>query len=189
MQITQDKFVGITYTLTVEGKVADQATAERPLEFIFGMGMLLPKFEEYLEGKTEGDSFKFTLSAAEGYGERIDGNVVDLPKNIFMVDGKVVEAALTVGNMLPMSDSNGNRLMGMVAKVGEDTITMDFNHPMAGKTLNFEGTVVAVRDSTEEDNKRFFGPSEGCGCGCHHGDGGCDGDCDCGECGCGGCGE
>jgi len=185
MQISNDKFVGITYTLTVDGKVADQATAERPLEFLFGMGMLLPKFEEYLEGKIEGDSFKFTLSPEEGYGKRIETNVVDLPKSIFMVDGKVVEAALTVGNMLPMSDANGNRLMGMVAAIGEDTIRMDFNHPMADKTLNFEGTVVTVRDSTEEDNKRFFGPSEGCGCGCHQGEGcncNCSGDCANGGC-------
>ncbi len=187
MIIGNEKFVGITYVLTVDGKVEDQATAERPLEFLFGMGMLLPKFEEYLLGKTTGDTFKFTLSPAEGYGERNEGNVVDLPKEIFMVDGKVVSDALQIGTILPMADSAGNQLMGKVVGVKDEAITMDFNHPMAGKTLNFEGTIVTVRDATEQDNARFFGGGGGCGCNCG-GDSGCLEGCSCGDgCKCGGC--
>lgn len=189
MKVANNKVTAISYELTVEGKVADKASADKPLEYIHGTGMLLPKFEMELEGKEEGDSFAFTLTPEEGYGQVDPRYVVEIPKTAFMVEGMLREDLLKEGNVIPMMNSDGHVVQGTVAGIGEDTVKMDFNHPMAGKTLNFEGTVVAVRDSTEEDNKRFFGPSEGCGCGCHHGDGGCDGDCDCGECGCGGCGE
>ena len=102
--------------------------------------------------------------------------VVELPKHLFMIDGKVNEDLLKVGNMLPMMDNDGNRLMGLVKAINDEVVTMDFNHPMAGKTLNFEGEVVGVRDSRPEDFHQC-----GCGCGCEGGD--CEDGCDSG-CGC-----
>ena len=69
MKISENKFVSLAYTLTVDGQVADQATADRPLEFVYGVGMLLPKFEEFIAGKEVGDKFEFVLTPAEGYGE------------------------------------------------------------------------------------------------------------------------
>lgn len=69
MKISENKFVSLAYTLTVDGQVADQATAERPLEFVYGVGMLLPKFEEFIAGKEAGEKFEFVLTPAEGYGE------------------------------------------------------------------------------------------------------------------------
>ncbi|MEG2319966.1 MAG: FKBP-type peptidyl-prolyl cis-trans isomerase, partial [Mucinivorans sp.] len=148
MKIAEKTFVGLTYTLTVDGAVADQATAERPLEFLFGIGMLLPEFEKNIDGKEVGQSFKFTLSPENGYGVTNPEAVVELPKDIFMVDGKVVEEATTIGSVLPMGDNQGNRMMGKVISVGDNSITMDFNHPMAGKVLNFEGQVVSIREAT-----------------------------------------
>ncbi|MEF9949869.1 MAG: peptidylprolyl isomerase [Mucinivorans sp.] len=177
MKIKENQFVSLAYELSVDGKIVDSAKADKPLDFIFGMGMLLPAFEAQLDGKVVGDDFAFTLTAEEGYGAINEAAVVELPKDIFMVDGVVAEDLLTVGNTLPMGDNQGNRMMGVIKEVGPDVVTMDFNHPMAGKTLNFSGSVVAVRDSTEEDAAKFFAPSgEGCSCGsdCHCGD-----DCDC----------
>ena len=187
MKVEKNKMVAVNYTLTVDGQVADQSRPGQPLEFICGTGMLLPKFEEAIDGKEPGEKVAFTLQPADGYGEFIAEAVVDLPKSIFMVDGKLAEDILFVGSQVPMSDSQGNRMMGVIREVADETVKMDFNHPMAGKVLNFEVEVVSVRDVTPED----LMAKGGCGCGCDHE--GCHEGCDCGDehhesgCGCGCC--
>ena len=181
MKIAQNKFVSIAYILTVDGGQVENVTADAPLEFVFGAGFLLPSFESNLEGLGQGEKFAFTLPAAEAYGEIIPEAVVELPKSVFMIDGAIEEGLLELGNQLPMSDNQGNRMMGTVKAVGDESVTMDFNHPMAGKTLNFHGEVVGVREATPEDL-----PQAGCSCGCDHEDcsSDCDSDCKSG-CGCG----
>ena len=182
MQVAQNKMVAVDYKLTVDGQIADQSRPGQPLEFIFGTGMLLPKFEAAIEGKEPGEKVAFTLEAKDGYGEVIAEAIVELPKTIFMVDGKVVEDILFEGSQIPMADAQGNRMMGLVKAVSEETVTMDFNHPMAGKTLNFEVEVISVRDVTPEDLQGS------CSCGHCGGDceEGCGGEhhegCDCGHC-------
>jgi len=179
MKVEQNKMVGVDYKLTVDGQVADQSRPGQPLEFICGTGMLLPKFEEAILGREPGEKVAFTLEPKDGYGEQIAEAIVDLPKNIFMVDGKLAEDILFVGSQVPMSDAKGNRMTGIVKEVGEETVKMDFNHPMAGKTLHFEVEVVSVRDVTPEDLQGH------CSCGC--GDHGCD--CEDGDCGHGHCSD
>ena len=173
--------VSVNYTLTVDGAVADKSAEGKPLQFICGTGMLLPKFEGAIMGKEPGDKVSFTLEPKDGYGEIEPQAIVELPKTIFMVDGKIAEEILFVGNIIPMANAEGYRMNGVVKAVGEENVTMDFNHPMAGKTLNFEVTVVEVRDVTPED----LASQGGCGCGeC----GGSCGEHECGEgCECGGC--
>ena len=179
MKVEKNKMVAVNYTLTVDGQIADRSRPGQPLEFICGTGMLLPKFEAAIDGKEPGDKVSFTLEPRDGYGELMPEAVVDIPKEVFMVDGKLAEDILFVGSQVPMSDSHGNRMMGIVREVGEQTVKMDFNHPMAGKTLNFDVEVVSVRDVTPED----LAPKGGCGCGCEHD--GCEHD-GCGD-GCGHC--
>ena len=178
MKVENTKFVAVNYTLTVDGQIADQNPEGQPLEFVCGAGMLLPKFEGALIGKEPGDKVSFTLEPKDGYGELIPEAIVELPKTIFMIDGKVVEEMLFVGNVVPMSDAEGHRMNGIIKEVKEDTILMDFNHPMAGKTLNFDVEVVSVRDVTPEDLQG----SCGCGCGEGCGDHECGEGCDCGSC-------
>ncbi len=168
MKITENTFVSLDYKLEVDGKIADQSQPGQPLKFAFGMGMLLPKFEAAIAGLEPGQEFKFTLSPADGYGEIIKEAIVELPKEVFTINGEVEEGLLTVGNMIPMADASGNRLMGRVAAVAGDKVTMDFNHPMAGNTLNFSGRIVDVREVTPEDLQGFAG---GGGGGCDCGDG------------------
>lgn len=180
MKVEQNKMVAVDYKLTVDGQIADQSMPGQPLEFIFGTGMLLPKFEEAILGKEPGEKVAFTLAPADGYGELHPEAIVDLPKTIFMVDGKLAEDILFVGSQVPMADAQGNRMIGTIREVAEETVKMDFNHPMAGKTLNFEVEVVSVRDVTPED----LAPKGGCSCGCDEcGGGECgEGGCDCGSC-------
>lgn len=165
--------------MTVDGRVAETVTAEQPLEFIFGTGHLIPKFEENVSGLKKGDRFAFTLDSGEAYGEIIPEAVVDLPIDLFMIDGQLDESLLTIGNVLPMTDNEGNRLMGVVKAVADDKVTMDFNHPMAGKTLNFEGEVTGVRDATAEDYLKDE-MAGGCGCDdCGDEQGDCSSGCGC----------
>ena len=122
MKVAQNKFVSVDYKLTVDGQIADQSSEGHPLEFIFGTGMLLPKFEAAILGKEVGDKVSFTLEPKDGYGELIEEAIVDLPKNIFMIDGKLAEELLFVGNQIPMSDNQGNRMLGTVREVFFDPV-------------------------------------------------------------------
>ncbi|MDR0431432.1 MAG: peptidylprolyl isomerase [Tannerellaceae bacterium] len=184
MKITNNKLVSVTYDLNVgEGdqlELMERATTEVPLKFIYGTGMMLPAFEDALEGLHVGDSFKFTLSPAEAYGEFNEENVLELPKNIFEVDGKFDEDMIKEGNTVPMMDSNGNKLNGSVIEVKGDVVIMDFNHPLAGETLHFNGEIIDVHEPTAEEIAEMSSP-HGCCCGCD--------DDDCGESGCNGCGS
>ena len=198
MKVDQKKVVALSYELTVEGAVADKATAEKPLEYIHGTGMLLPRFEEEVAGKEVGESFEFTLSPEEGYGVYSSDYIFELPKSAFEMDGQVREDLLVVGRVIPMLSDDGSVVQGTVTEVKPDSVLMDFNHPMAGKTLHFTGRVEKVREATEtellEGLHGEYLPQGGCHCGeggCHCGEGECN--CGEGECGCGegecGCGE
>jgi len=196
MKITDSKYVTLTYDLNVgegdERELMEQATPERPLEFIFGTNSMLKAFEDNIYGLSEGDSFKFSLTPDEAYGDYDETRIIDLPKSIFEVDGKIDHQMLFEGNTLPMMDSDGNRLTGSVVSITEDTVTMDFNHPLAGETMHFEGVIQGVRDASPEEIAALFsGGGCGCGndscgcgdegdsCGCGSGSGGCGGGCSC----------
>ncbi|MBD8390246.1 peptidylprolyl isomerase [Dysgonomonas sp. BGC7] len=190
MKISTNKFVSLSYDLNVgegeERELMERATVETPLEFIYGTNSMLEAFEKNIDGLAEGDSFDFVLTPDEAYGEYDDEAVVDLPRNIFEQDGKLNEEVIFEGNIVPMMDTNGNRLNGSVVAVKEEVVTMDFNHPLAGETLNFSGNVLTVRESTPEEIAALFAPQGGCGCGSG---------CGCGDseegdsCGCGSHGE
>ena len=181
MKAEKNKVVSLTYELIVDGALADKADESRPLEYIHGTGMLLPKFESEVEGKEPGEEFAFTLTPEEGYGTFDAERLVSIPKEAFMMDGKVREDLLVVGKMIPMMNDAGQVLNGRVYEVLDESVTMDFNHPMAGKTLNFTGKVVEVREATEKELKKghpchHHHDDEGC---CHKGEGGCHGEGQC----------
>lgn len=188
MKVSKNKFVSATYDLYVgddsDRELMESATEEHPLQFIFDMGMMLPAFEEKIKGLENGNKFEFSLAPADAYGERIEENVVELPKHIFEVEGKFDGEFIKEGVTLPMMDSNGARMNGSVLEVKDEVVVMDFNHPLAGETLHFNGTIIDVHEPTEEEiakiNQAMGGG--GCGCGC---EGGCGDDHECGE----GCGD
>jgi FKBP-type peptidyl-prolyl cis-trans isomerase SlyD len=168
MKISEDKFVSLTYDLTVEEngekELMERATKEHPLSFMYGMGMMLDAFEKNVEGLQVGDKFAFTLRPEEAYGEYIEENVVELPKKIFEIDGEFDEARIVEGETLPMMDAHGNRMMGSILEIKADVVVMDFNHPLAGETLHFDGEVIDVHEATAEEIAALTNPHGGCNC-------------------------
>jgi len=188
MTIAKDKMVSVTYELKLDGKDGDifeKAGKDSPLTFLYGSGMMLPAFESALLNKIASDTFEISIPAAEAYGEVNEEAIVDLPKSIFMVDGKIDEQLITPGNSVPMMSTSGQRMDGLVVSVDENTVQMDFNHPLAGEDLYFTGEVLEVRDATAEELSAAFSSGCGCGSGGGCGDGCGDGGCESESCGSG----
>ena len=200
MKITVNKSVSAEYELFVDGdaegelELMEKATAEQPLNFIYGVGMMLPKFEEHIFGLAEGEAFDFVIDIEDAYGPYEDENVLDLDRAIFEIDGKLDTEVVFEGNVVPLMDNEGHRLNAQVVSVDDTHVKVDLNHPLAGENLHFKGKVLAVREASEEELAALQGEG-GCGCGT----GGCGsegGGCGSGDCGCddeedkgGGCGS
>ncbi|MDD4144665.1 MAG: FKBP-type peptidyl-prolyl cis-trans isomerase [Prolixibacteraceae bacterium] len=182
-EISKHKMVTLTYDLRIDdekGEVIEQTTPESPLKFLYGAGRMLPRFEEHLQGLNEGEPFTIKLSKDDAYGDVNHEAIVELPKHIFLVDGKFDDELISEGNTVPMMSSNGQHLNGVVMEVNDDNVKMDFNHPLAGEDLFFVGKILEVRDASEDELAQAFSTggcdcsgedcgSEhqgGCGCGC-----------------------
>jgi FKBP-type peptidyl-prolyl cis-trans isomerase SlyD len=182
MKVSKDKVISLTYELRVDGKageIIETVREDQPLSFIFGNGSLLPKFESNIDGMVVGDSFEFLLKSVDAYGDATEDALVDVPKQVFVIDGEIDEELLTVGNAIPMQDSQGNRLNGIVVELGDETVKMDFNHPLAGDDLYFKGSITGIREATEEElthgHVHSGSSCNGCDCEKDHGD--CGGHC------------
>ncbi|MGD1846932.1 MAG: peptidylprolyl isomerase [Salibacteraceae bacterium] len=150
MKIEKGKVVTLTYELIVEEEMVDQADLSKPLSFLYGAGALLADFETNINGMEAGDEFKFSLTPPQGYGRSVDANIFELPIDLFIQDGERSEA-LQMGAVLPMQTQEGQVVNGKVVHIGLDKVKMDFNHPLADKTLDFSGKVIEVRDATQDE--------------------------------------
>jgi FKBP-type peptidyl-prolyl cis-trans isomerase SlyD len=143
--IEAHKVVSIEYVLTdAGGKVLDSSHGRDPLAYLHGAGNIVPGLEKALEGKAEGDTLEVSVPPEEGYGvrdERLIQNVA-----IRKLPNKKAE----VGMQLRAQTEHGMRVLTVTAVRG-DYATVDANHPLAGRTLNFKVTVKAIRDATEEE--------------------------------------
>jgi len=191
MAISKNKMVSLSYELRLDdenGRLIEQTTSEKPMKFIFGTQRIFPVFEAKIKGLEEGNDFNVCIKCEEAYGQVDEKAIVEIPKNVFELEGKFDEDKIKVGNVVPMVTENGQQLQGLVLSISEETVKMNFNHPLAGKDLFFSGKVLEVRDSTEKEiadstNEHSCTCEEG-GCDCG-GEGSCDcggeGHCDCGE--------
>ena len=185
MKISEKTMVTVLYDLYVDGKdgnpeLMEQATADRPLVFCYGIGMMLPKFEEQLAGLDEGDKFDFTIACEDAYGMYDDENVIDLEREMFEIDGNFDSEHVKTGALIPLTDNEGNRLNASVISVNNERVRVDLNHPLAGENLHFKGEVIDVHEASMEEIAAFFGG--GCDCGSCSSEGG---DCNSSGCGCG----
>ncbi|MCB9235194.1 MAG: peptidylprolyl isomerase [Bacteroidia bacterium] len=154
MVVINNKVVSLHYKLQDDnenGEVMDQSRPEHPLVFLVGAGGLLPHFEQNLIGLKVGDKFAFRLSAENGYGTSNPENVVDLDIAIFQDPAGNLAPQVQVGNRLTLQTQSGHPMQGMVKSINDDTVTMDFNHPMADKNLYFTGSITHIREASPEE--------------------------------------
>jgi FKBP-type peptidyl-prolyl cis-trans isomerase SlyD len=151
MQIEKNKVVSLTYTLTLDnGEVADTATLESPFVFIHGIGQTLPQFDLQLSGLKPGDAFEFDIDAENAYGISNEAYKIHVPRNVF--EGPDVPAdLLEVGNMVPMQDDQGNPMNGIILSIDDNSVLIDFNHPLSDQKLHFKGDIISLREATAEE--------------------------------------
>ena len=186
METVENKYITLAYKLysieNGEKEFTEEAPAEHPFQFISGLGLTLEAFESQVKDLKKGDKFDFTIKAEEAYGEYDEEHVIDLPKNIFEIEGKFDSARVVEGAVIPLMTSEGQRINGSVVEVKDDVVVMDMNHPLAGCDLNFVGEVTENRPATNDELAEMARMMSGGGC-----SGGCNGGCDCGDCGDGCC--
>lgn len=125
----------------MDGSVVDSTKDRQPASFTVGDGSLLPGFEQSLFGLRAGDKRSIFLQAEQAFGPRNEKNVQRMPKERFS------EMSLEPGMVLSFADPGGAELPGVVKTVGDDYVLMDFNHPLAGKELNFDVEIINVVDA------------------------------------------
>ena len=158
MKINSYSIVRLYYTLTnnTTNEIIQSVPADAPAEFVFGNGELLDHFESNLIGKSEGEKFSFTILPEHAYGPVDPTAIFDLPISTFAnEDGSFDEGVLMPGNVFPMEDNDGNKHFGKLIKIMEESVTMDFNHPLAGKTLRFEGEITEVKSYSKNPDKEL----------------------------------
>nr|WP_287939042.1 peptidylprolyl isomerase [Algoriphagus sp.] len=162
MKINTNTVVGLTYELKVSKEEDGIESApfsveirdeEDPFYFLFGMSGLPEKFEELLEGKEQGEDFSFTLTMADAYGEPDEELVITLPKEQFSGERGFSPEMLEEGNFLPLMDENGYSMQAKILKDLGEQLLLDFNHPLVGFDLHFEGNIMEVREATKEEIK------------------------------------
>jgi FKBP-type peptidyl-prolyl cis-trans isomerase SlyD len=151
MIVEKNKVIGLSYVLKVNGETVEMVGADSPLMFLYGVGNLLPKFEQNLDGLKINDNFEFELYAEDAYGPVNEEAIVDVPLKAFEVNGEIDNSLLKEGNQVPMLDQSGNRLNGKIVSFDDNYVTMDFNHPLAGDNLHFNGTIVEIREATADE--------------------------------------
>jgi FKBP-type peptidyl-prolyl cis-trans isomerase SlyD len=147
MKIAKNSVVTINYTLKDEGgEVLDTSRGREPLSYIQGLGNIIPGLESSLDGRSAGDKFKVSVQPSDAYGERDEKRVVKVDRDQFEgVD------ELQVGMQFRAEGGSGGSQIVTVTAVENDTVTIDANHPLAGKTLNFDVEVVRVREATPDE--------------------------------------
>ncbi len=177
----KNKVVSVRYELRLkakDGEVIEMVDESKPFTFIYGTGYMLEKFEEKLKGMSDNETFEFSLTSDEAYGERNEENMAEIPMSAFEANGKLEDGLLTIGNFIPLRDEAGNQYNGKVLSVSEDMVKLDFNHPLAGEGLYFTGAILSIREATEEElshghvhEHNHDHGDDGCGCdtgcGCH----------------------
>jgi FKBP-type peptidyl-prolyl cis-trans isomerase SlyD len=145
-QVADDVVVSIDYTLTVDGEVIDSTEGEEPLQFLQGHQNIIPGLEKELTGMKIGDNKKVVVSPDEAYGEIDPENIIEVPREEFPT-----EIPLEPGTELEVKNADGEVLSATIAEINSQTVKLDFNHPLAGKQLTFDVTIVELREATEEE--------------------------------------
>lgn len=137
--IKKDSKVAIDYTLTVDGKIADTSKGRAPLEYTQGAGQIIIGLERALEGKNEGEEISVDIPAKDAYGEVNKEAFRRMPKTAI----QNIEQ-MKVGDLVGAS-ANGHTFRAQISEITDKEVVLDFNHPLAGKTLHFDVKIVSVK--------------------------------------------
>lgn len=181
MDKAQNKYIAVAYKLyTVndgERELVEETAEGQPFQFISGFGVTLDAFERHVAGLEQGEEFDFQLSKDDAYGDHEPARVLELDREMFCINGHFDHEHIYKDAIVPLQNADGNRFNGRVLSIGDDKVTIDLNHPLAGQTIWFTGRVLESREATNDEITAMVNRLSGEGCGC-----GCDG---CGD----GCGE
>ncbi len=189
------RFLKVSYRMftntAASHKLLFETDATRPVAFVTGMGLMIDAFEEKLCALADGETFDFTLQPAEAFGERDEDLMRPVSRKAFEVNGKFDDEHIFPGAEVPLMDGEGNHFYGTIVKVTASDVTVDLNNPLAGKALQFTGTVHENREATlqeiEQTAKILSGEHGGCCggcCSCSDDNGCCDDKNGCGGCKC-----
>ena len=146
LKIVDNQVVSMEYTLHVDGEVVDTSAGGEPLEFIQGIGNIISGLERELYGMVIGDNKKVSVVAADAYGEIDPDAFAEVPRAEFPN-----EIPVEKGVEIQVRDESDNPMFARIDSFDDEIIKLDFNHPLAGKTLNFDVTIVALRDASPEE--------------------------------------
>ncbi len=144
--IADGMVVSLAYILKVDGEEVSRMTPDEPMEYLHGYQEIVPGLEAALTGKRIGDQLAITLSPAEGYGEYDAENFEEIGREDIPFSDD-----LEIGMDLEVEDEEGNAYLATVSAIGDDSVTLDFNHPLAGKSLDYEVEVVDIRIADPEE--------------------------------------
>lgn len=146
LHIKDGQVVAMAYRLQVDGEIVDASEEGAPLEYLHGFGNIIPGLEQELEGLAVGDSKHVIVSPADGYGERDEEAYIEVPRSDFPPNLQLEE-----GVGLRLEGENGEPIFARIDRVDAEQVRLDFNHPLAGKELHFDVTVVGLRPATDEE--------------------------------------
>jgi FKBP-type peptidyl-prolyl cis-trans isomerase 2 len=138
MGIQNGSKVSIHYKLSVEGKTVETSAGKEPLSYVQGSGQILPGLEKQLEGLDAGDKKQVTVTSEEGYGQRSPEAIKKVPRSAFAESDKLEVGATVQGQ------AGDQTFSAVISEISDEEVTLDLNHPLAGKTLEFDIEVVGV---------------------------------------------
>lgn len=171
-KVAKDLVISMDYELTVDGEILDATDPGDPLQFLQGHENIISGLESAIEGMSIDESKEVLVKAADAYGEYDPDGFMEVPKAEFPE-----EIPLEIGLEISVTSDEGQELTAFIEEISLESVTLNFNHPLAGKDLNFKVKIVSIREATADELEHGHIHLDDCGCDC-------DGDCDCDDGGC-----
>jgi FKBP-type peptidyl-prolyl cis-trans isomerase SlyD len=144
--VTDGQVVSMEYTLRVDGKVVDTSEGSEPLEYLHGAANIIPGLEREMDGMAVGESKTVVILPSDGYGEMDEEAFLEVPRSEFPED-----MPLKPGLEMELTGPEGQPMYARVESIEGENVTLNMNHPLAGKELHFDVKVVNLRDATDEE--------------------------------------
>lgn len=158
--VAAGRVVSIHYTLREKDEVIDSSGGDEPMEYLHGAENIVPGLEEGLTGRSVGETLRVRVEPEKGYGRRDEQAVQQVPREAFPPD-----AEIEIGMQFLAEGPQGERIPVWIVAESQDEVTVDANHPLAGKVLDFEVSIAGVRDATPEELEHGHPHGDDCG---HH---------------------